>query len=288
MIVDDSIDTLLRALADATRRSLLDRLRDAPGLTLGELAAGITVSRQALSKHLAVLQAAELVVPIWRGREKLHYLNPLPLQALPARWVTPGERGAALAALKRALEHPKQRSEDPIAQQLLADPGAAAGRVADAPALAAARVYLAGTADAVRRIIEALPATAGYRRPEGGGFSVAEHLWHLADVEELGWAVRLDRMWAEKNPRLPGVDGDRLAIERDYQHQPWRGAARLFIAKRRRSLRTLGHFGEATLARRVVFAGVKTTAADVLAAMVAHDVEHRGELAALLDKETER
>jgi DNA-binding transcriptional ArsR family regulator len=102
---DDDIDRLLRALSDATRRHLLDRLRDAPGLTQGELADSFPQSRQALSKHLAALEAVDLVVTVWRGREKLHYLNPVPLQALPARWVTTTarEHSAALAALQRAL-----------------------------------------------------------------------------------------------------------------------------------------------------------------------------------------
>ncbi len=106
MMTDEATDQLLRALADATRRSLLDRLRDQPGLTLGELGAGFAQSRQALSKHLAVLEAADLLVTLWRGREKLHYLNPVPLQALPTRWVTTTarEHSAALAALKKALE----------------------------------------------------------------------------------------------------------------------------------------------------------------------------------------
>jgi len=102
---DEDIDRLLRALSDATRRRLLDCLRDAPGLTQSELAEGFAQSRQALSKHLAVLEAADLVVAVWRGREKLHYLNPVPLQALPARWVTTTarEHSAALAALQKAL-----------------------------------------------------------------------------------------------------------------------------------------------------------------------------------------
>ena len=102
---DEDIDRLLRALSDATRRRLLDRLRDTPGLTQTELAEGFPQSRQALSKHLAALEAVDLVVPLWRGREKLHYLNPVPLQALPARWVTTTarEHSAALAALQKAL-----------------------------------------------------------------------------------------------------------------------------------------------------------------------------------------
>ena len=100
-----ALDRLLRALGDATRRRLLDRLRDAPGLTLSALGDGIALSRQAVSKHLAVLAAADLVVTVWRGREKLHYLNPVPLEALPTRWVTTSARAhsAALLALQQAL-----------------------------------------------------------------------------------------------------------------------------------------------------------------------------------------
>lgn len=103
---ETEIDHLLRALSDATRRRLLDRLRDRPGLTQSELAEGFAQSRQALSKHLGVLEAADLVVTVWRGREKLHYLNPVPLQALPSRWVTTTARAhsAALSALQKALE----------------------------------------------------------------------------------------------------------------------------------------------------------------------------------------
>lgn len=103
---DQALDRLLHALGDATRRRLLDRLRDAPGLTLSALGDGFTQSRQAISKHLLVLSAADLVVAVWRGREKLHYLNPVPLQALPARWVTTTARAhsAALLALQRGLK----------------------------------------------------------------------------------------------------------------------------------------------------------------------------------------
>ena len=102
---DAALSRLLRALGDATRRRLLDRLRDAPGLTLSALGDGFALSRQAVSKHLAVLAAADLVVTVWRGREKLHYLNPVPLQALPTRWVTTSARAhsAALLALQQAL-----------------------------------------------------------------------------------------------------------------------------------------------------------------------------------------
>ncbi|HSI59775.1 MAG TPA: DinB family protein [Ideonella sp.] len=286
---DDSTDRLLRALADATRRGLLDRLRDRPGLTLGELAAGVTVSRQALSKHLALLEAAELVVTLWRGREKLHYLNPRPLQALPTRWVTTtaDEADGALQALQAALAPPSAAvlaagppAIDPVLAALQQPPLDGA-RIAEGKALAAARRFLAGTAEATRRLLGALAPETAYRQPESGGFSLAQHLWHLADLEALGWTPRFERLLAESCPRLAGVDGDRLAIEGRYQERPWRGAARRFIAQRRRTLGTLARYDTAALARPALFAGRQSSAGDVLAAMVAHDHEHLAEMAAL-------
>lgn len=291
---DAALERLLRALADATRRQLLDRLRDSPGLTLGELAAGVTVTRQALAKHLATLEAAGLVVPVWQGREKRHYLDPEPLRALPARWIGEREHGQAVAALQQALQPPTPARASAAgglaAPRPVADPLVERLQSPAPTDLAGARRYLQGTADAVRGVIEQLPATAGYRRPAAGGFSLAEHLWHLADLDELGWAPRFERLWAETRPRLPGVDGDRLARERDYQHRPWRGAARRFIAQRRRALRALGRFDDAALERRCHFAGQPTTARDVLAAWLAHDAEHRSEMAALwpLEREIDR
>ena len=286
---DPAIDRLLRALADRTRRGLLDRLRDRPGLTLGELLAGFVQSRQALSKHLAMLEAAELVVTRWRGREKLHYLNPVPLQALPGRWITSNarEHGAALSALNRAMARPARHrataASDAVGALLCAAPGPLLGgsRITGADGLAAARAYLADSANAVREIVGTLEPERGYDKPAGGGFSLAEHLWHLADVEELGWAVRFERLLAERRPRLPGVDGDRLAREKNYQRRPWRGAARRFIARRRHTLRTLARFGADDLARPAWFGGRASSGGDLLAAMVAHDREHRDEMAAL-------
>jgi len=290
-VSDATTDRLLRALADATRRLLLDRLRDRPGLTLGELAAGFTQSRQALSKHLAALEAAELVVTVWRGREKLHYLNPLPLQALPARWITATahEADGALQALHTALQ-PVAKSAprakggtDPVVATLVAPPGPllAGSRIESVAGLAQARAWLPGTAEAVRLILGTDPAATAYALPPAGGFSLAQHVWHLADVEELGWAVRFERLLAESRPRLAGVDGDRLAREHRYQERPWRGAARRFIAQRRRTLRALARYDAAALARPALFGGRRSSAGDVLAAMVAHDLEHRVAMAAL-------
>src|SRR5262247_2511340 len=100
------MDAVFRALADRSRRRLLDRLHKRNGQTLGELCQGLAMSRQAVTKHLAVLEAANLVVTQWRGREKLHFLNPVPIADLADRWIGKFERGAlsALADLKKRLE----------------------------------------------------------------------------------------------------------------------------------------------------------------------------------------
>ncbi|MBW8857419.1 MAG: helix-turn-helix transcriptional regulator [Bradyrhizobium sp.] len=103
------MDLVFKALADPSRRLLLDRLRANNGQTLTGLAEQLDrMSRQAVTKHLAVLEAANLVVTVWRGREKLHYLNPAPIHEIARRWIGEYEktRVAALAELKRALEEP--------------------------------------------------------------------------------------------------------------------------------------------------------------------------------------
>lgn len=100
------MDQVFRALADESRRSLLDSLRAHSGQTLNELCAGLEMSRQAVSKHLAVLEEANLVATIRRGREKLHYLNPVPIAEIADRWIRKFERGRvdALIDLKKRLE----------------------------------------------------------------------------------------------------------------------------------------------------------------------------------------
>ncbi len=99
-------DILFKALADASRRNLLDRLHKNGGLTLGELCEGHDMSRQAVTKHLALLEAANLVVSVKKGREKLHYLNPIPIHEIYIRWIGKFEqsRVSALNNLKLALE----------------------------------------------------------------------------------------------------------------------------------------------------------------------------------------
>jgi DNA-binding transcriptional ArsR family regulator len=104
--VNDDMDPVFKALADASRRRLLDALHAEPGQTLGALTEGLDMTRQAVSQHLAVLEAANLVTTLRRGREKLHYLNPVPIHAVPSRWIAKFERPRldALAALKARLE----------------------------------------------------------------------------------------------------------------------------------------------------------------------------------------
>ncbi|MGE5286373.1 MAG: ArsR/SmtB family transcription factor [Micromonosporaceae bacterium] len=100
------MDEVFKALADPSRRRLLDRLNAQNGQSLRELCAELDMARQSVSKHLAVLEAANLVTTVWRGREKLHYLNAAPINDIAERWIDHYHRGRvhALADLKRALE----------------------------------------------------------------------------------------------------------------------------------------------------------------------------------------
>lgn len=104
MMTDD--DKVFKALSDPSRRDFLDRLREKGGMTLGQLCEGQDMSRQAVTKHLSLLEEANLVVTQKRGREKLHYLNPVPIGDIYARWIGKFEqhRVTALHILKQALE----------------------------------------------------------------------------------------------------------------------------------------------------------------------------------------
>jgi uncharacterized protein YndB with AHSA1/START domain/DNA-binding transcriptional ArsR family regulator len=100
------MDEIFKALADPGRRRLLDSLNAENGQSLRDLSGQLDMARQSVSKHLAVLEAANLVTTVWRGREKLHYLNAEPINAIGERWIDryDRERVSALADLKRALE----------------------------------------------------------------------------------------------------------------------------------------------------------------------------------------
>src|SRR6202451_781478 len=101
-----SMDAVFRALADESRRKLLDRLHNKNGQTLGELGEGLAMSRQAVTKHLGILESANLVATKKQGREKLHFINPVPINDIAERWLGKFERGrlAALSELKKKLE----------------------------------------------------------------------------------------------------------------------------------------------------------------------------------------
>lgn len=97
---------MFKALADPSRRELLDRLHTRNGQTLGELCKGLGMTRQAVTQHLELLAQTNLVVIQWRGREKLHYFNPVPIHAIYERWIRKFEKNRlkALQALKTRLE----------------------------------------------------------------------------------------------------------------------------------------------------------------------------------------
>lgn len=100
------MDAVFKALADESRRKLLDALHEDNGQSLTQLCAQLDMSRQAVTKHLALLEAANLVATLWHGREKLHYLNPVPLHEIYGRWIEKYERARlqGLRALKLNLE----------------------------------------------------------------------------------------------------------------------------------------------------------------------------------------
>lgn len=113
MSVSMDTDAVFRALADPSRRSLLDSLFARNGQTLLELCEGLAMSRQAVSKHLGILEQASLVTAVKRGREKLHYLNPVPIAEIADRWIGKFERARVvdLVAFKTQLERPEGETE---------------------------------------------------------------------------------------------------------------------------------------------------------------------------------
>lgn len=108
-----TVDEVFKALSDPSRRRLLDRLNIQNGQSLRELCAGLAMARQSVTKHLAVLEGANLVTTIRRGREKLHYLNAAPINDVAERWIShyDRERVRALSDLKKALEDPMDKPE---------------------------------------------------------------------------------------------------------------------------------------------------------------------------------
>src|SRR4051812_25890281 len=110
------MDEVFKALADASRRSLLDRLHARNGQTLNELCEGLAMTRQAVTKHLAILEEANLVSTIRHGREKLHYLNPVPIHQIGERWIKKFDRAkfVALSELKRMRKEDDAKGVPPM------------------------------------------------------------------------------------------------------------------------------------------------------------------------------
>lgn len=171
-----------------------------------------------------------------------------------------------------------------LARRLASPPGVALSATAlgSPSALATAQAYLADTATLVDALRLVIRPNQAYALPANGGFSLAQHVWHLADVEQFGWARRFARLLARPNPLLPGVDGDRLAVERRYQQRRWHPAAARFVRQRQHTLAALAQCTPVTLQRPVRFSGQATTGAEMLAALLAHDHEHRLDLCELV------
>ena len=104
--METEMDLVFKALSDPARRELLDRLFTRNGQTLGDLCEGLAMTRQAVTKHLQLLEQANLIAIRWSGREKLHYLNPVPIVDIADRWISKYEHGRlrVLADLKKQLE----------------------------------------------------------------------------------------------------------------------------------------------------------------------------------------
>jgi DNA-binding transcriptional ArsR family regulator len=105
------MDAVFKALADPSRRKLLDELRKENGQTLSELCEHLDMTRQAVTKHLVLLEKANLITVVWRGREEPHYLNPMPLHEIYDRWIGKYERHRlrTLSDLKKGLEQNKTK-----------------------------------------------------------------------------------------------------------------------------------------------------------------------------------
>src|SRR6476661_8384920 len=118
-----SADTVFKALSDPVRRRLLDRLHERNGQTLGELIADLGMARQSATQHLGILEAADLLSVVWRGRQKLHYLNPVPLHQIQERWIDKFEqpRLRALSQIRRQAEE-YAMTESSGTDQIIEDP----------------------------------------------------------------------------------------------------------------------------------------------------------------------
>jgi uncharacterized protein YndB with AHSA1/START domain/DNA-binding transcriptional ArsR family regulator len=208
------LDLVFRALADPTRRLLLDRLHHHNGQTLGELCDRLAMTRQSATQHLGVLEAANLVSTVRQGRAKLHYLNPVPLQEIQERWIDKFERSRL-----RALSEIRRRAEDTMA---------------DKPAFVYV-IYIESTPERVWHALTDADLTAAYwghanvsdwrpgscwehRRTDGSGIADV-----VGTVEQSAPPTRLVTTWAD--PAEPAGPASRVT----FALEPYGGIVRLTV-----------------------------------------------------------
>ncbi|MEU5186673.1 metalloregulator ArsR/SmtB family transcription factor [Streptomyces klenkii] len=213
------MDRVFKALADPTRRFVLDRLRENNGQTRGELCESVRMARQSLTQHLGVLEAANLVSTVRRGREKLHYLNPVPLHEIQERWISAFDqpRLDALSALKQKAESPMNAENEPRPEFVHT-------------------TYIAATPERVWQCLMDPEATAAYwyhhnvsdwqpgspwahRRLDGSGTD--DVVGTVADVDE---PRRLTLTWAG-----PGEDRPHGESRVTFELQPYGDTTRLTV-----------------------------------------------------------
>lgn len=179
-----------------------------------------------------------------------------------------GERTGTLEIVARLA-----RVLDCLIEQLIPQHDAVPGR---------ANAALAATPAKLKAIVEAIPESQWRTAPKAGGFSLVGHLCHLRDIDGDGYRVRIERMLSEDRPALPDIDGDRLAVERDYQAQDARAALDAFTAMRWAIVGRLGKLDAGERQRIGLMAGINEIDIDgLVSAMLAHDSEHLDELAGL-------
>lgn len=215
MSVAEQIDQVFKALADQTRRYLLDRLHEDNGQTLAELCEQVDMARQSVTQHLGVLEAANLISTVRRGRDKLHYLNPVPLYDIQDRWIDKFER-----ARLRRLSDVKRRAESEMTDKptfvyvtyIEASPERVWDALTDVETTAAywghsnvsdwqvgstwehQRIDGSGIADVVGTVLESVPPkrlVTTWAAPEQDGEEPGRSSTVTFDIERYGEIVRL-------------------------------------------------------------------------------------------------
>ncbi|HVG20011.1 MAG TPA: DinB family protein [Blastocatellia bacterium] len=146
-----------------------------------------------------------------------------------------------------------------------------------------------GTLDAIRRLVGGVAERDLSRKPSDDGWSVLEHVCHLRDIEQEGYAVRIEKILSEDRPFLNDIDGDKLAAERDYNNQQFHKALRSFVAARESNVRKLSGLSDDQMSRGASFENVGAiTLAQLIRMMSEHDADHLKQLERLRDRLSSR